>query len=251
MSTYSLSGTGVQALSANVTALRISITTLPAGLPSGRANPTNHFDIGLVRFSDGTAYWTPVPILGGPQWVGVPAGSTSIGYKLLNGAVVSVVEVIGGTSPFAFAPSTLAYASVLSAAMDYCAAHSGASPIDQLLNNGDWYAFVFFLTQTSAGFHAATNATLAVPAGRTLILVQAFFDPQINDTANRGAMFFDSTAGADIYTSRQNWAGSMLFRDAIANRFPQIPTGHTAVARVWDTDATSRGSGAIWLAKLA
>ena len=55
------------------------------------------YDQGLIRFSDGTAYWSPVPILGGPQFIPVPANATSIGYALLGGAVVSVTEVIGGT----------------------------------------------------------------------------------------------------------------------------------------------------------
>lgn len=99
MSTYSLSGAGVQGLSNRVTAVHVNITTLPAGLTHGRANPTNNFDIALFRFGDGTGYGPPIPINGGPDWIGVPVGTTSLGYSVLNGAVLSVIEVIGGAGP--------------------------------------------------------------------------------------------------------------------------------------------------------
>ncbi len=100
MATYSLSGSGVQALSANVTALHVSITTLPAVAGFGRANPAAYYDVGLLRFGDGTGYWAPFPVHGGPEWFGVPPGTTHLGYGLIGAAVISVVEVIGGISPF-------------------------------------------------------------------------------------------------------------------------------------------------------
>jgi hypothetical protein len=100
MSTYTLSGSGTQTLTANTTAAHLTITTLPAGLPKGRANPVNNFEIGLIRFGDGTGFWEPIPVLGGPQWIGIPNGATQFGYSMLNGSVVSFVEVIGGVNPF-------------------------------------------------------------------------------------------------------------------------------------------------------
>lgn len=111
MTAYTLSGSGVQALSAGTTAMYLAITTLPAGLPSGRANPTNHFDVGLVRFGDATGFFAPVPVLGGPQWIGVPVGTTRMGYAMLNGAVVTATEAIGGptTLPLVLANATLTY----------------------------------------------------------------------------------------------------------------------------------------------
>lgn len=89
----------------------LAITTLPAGLPSGRANPVNHFDVGLIRFGDTTGFFAPIPVLGGPQWVGVPVGTTRMGYAMLNGAATTVTEVIGGstTLPLVLANATLTY----------------------------------------------------------------------------------------------------------------------------------------------
>jgi hypothetical protein len=100
VSSYVLSGTGTQALSAGVTALHVSITTLPAGTGAGSANPTNYFHVAALRFGDGTGYWTPFFVEGGPQWFGVPAGTTQLGYSVFGAGVITVTEVIGGTSPF-------------------------------------------------------------------------------------------------------------------------------------------------------
>lgn len=97
MSTYSLSGSGTHALTASTTGLQVTITTPSSIGGLGRSNPVARYDQGLIRFSDGTSYWPPVAILGGPQFIPVPANASSIGYALLGGAVVSVVEVIGGT----------------------------------------------------------------------------------------------------------------------------------------------------------
>jgi hypothetical protein len=97
MSTYSLSGSGTHSLTADTTGLQVTITTIGAFGGVGRASPIARYDQGLIRFSDGTSYWPPVPILGGPQFIPVPQNATSIGYALLGGCVVSVTEVIGGT----------------------------------------------------------------------------------------------------------------------------------------------------------
>jgi hypothetical protein len=97
MSTYSLSGSGTHSLTADTTGLQVTITTIGAFGGVGRSSPIARYDQGLIRFSDGTSYWPPVPILGGPQFIPVPQNATSIGYALLGGCVVSVTEVIGGT----------------------------------------------------------------------------------------------------------------------------------------------------------
>lgn len=100
MATYSLSGTGVQALSANVTAAHITVTTTPTNSGHGSANPTNLYHVALLRFGDATGYFDAVPVVGGPQWLAVPAGTTRLGYACQNGAVISFAEVIGGSRPF-------------------------------------------------------------------------------------------------------------------------------------------------------
>lgn len=100
MSTYSLSGSGVQALSSNVTALHIAITTMATYPGQGTANPTNYYHIALLRIGDAVGFFDAVPVTGGPQWMAVPAGATRLGYSCAAGAVISVAEVIGGTPPF-------------------------------------------------------------------------------------------------------------------------------------------------------
>lgn len=100
MSTYSLSGTGVQALSSNVTAVHVTVTTLPSRYGQGTANPTNYYDVCLLRFGDATGYFDAIPVVGGPQWLAVPSGATRCGYAVKGGAVISLAEVIGGTPPF-------------------------------------------------------------------------------------------------------------------------------------------------------
>src|SRR5215831_16125568 len=100
MSTYALTGTGVQALSANVTAVHVSITTPPAQSYNGSAHPANYYHVALLRFGDTTGYFDAVPVVGGPQWMAVPSGSTQLGYACQGNAAISVAEVIGGTPPF-------------------------------------------------------------------------------------------------------------------------------------------------------
>jgi hypothetical protein len=100
VATYSLSGSGTQALSANVTALHITITTLPASALAGSATPQNYYQVALLRFGDAVGYFDAFPVVGGPQWVAVPNGTTRLGYSCSSTAVISVVEVIGGTPPF-------------------------------------------------------------------------------------------------------------------------------------------------------
>lgn len=100
VATYTLSATGVQALSANVTAFHVTISTPPLNPGSGAANPLDYYGIGFLRPGDASAFWDPFAISGGPQWLPCPFGATRVGYSLLNGAVVSLVEVFG-PSPLA------------------------------------------------------------------------------------------------------------------------------------------------------
>jgi len=66
----------------------------------------------LLRFGDGVGFWAPIAINGDPQWIGVPTGTTQLGYAVLDAGVISVVEVIGGVSPFG--PSALSQLSDVS-----------------------------------------------------------------------------------------------------------------------------------------
>ncbi len=100
MASYSLSGSGIQTLSAGVVAFHVTITTPPINPGNGGANPVDYYGIGFLRPGDAAAFWDPFAISGGPQWLPCPFGTTRVGYSLLNGAVILLAEV--------FAPSPLA-----------------------------------------------------------------------------------------------------------------------------------------------
>ena len=93
MATYTLSGQGTQTLSASVTALHVTISTIPTGSGHGDSNPTDYWGVGSLRPGNATAFWEPFIVCGGPQWLPVPFGTTRLGYSFASGAVVSVVEV--------------------------------------------------------------------------------------------------------------------------------------------------------------
>jgi hypothetical protein len=100
MATYTLSGSGVQALTAGTTALHVHISTFPVDFGMGTANPSNWFHIGQLRPGDGTTFWRAWPIDATDAWFGLFNGVTQIGYALTGPAVITVTEVIGGSFPF-------------------------------------------------------------------------------------------------------------------------------------------------------
>jgi hypothetical protein len=99
VATYSLSGTGIQTLTANTTSIYLTITTLPIGTEAGAAHPPDYYDVGQIRLGDATGFFDAIVVVGGPQWIGLPIGCTRVGYAF-GDAVVSMQEVIGGTRPF-------------------------------------------------------------------------------------------------------------------------------------------------------
>lgn len=105
MSTYSLSGTGTQALSSNVGALHVHVTTMPSNAGNGVANPANYYGIALIRAGDGTAWFTPKPVDATDTWIGLPVGTTEIGYSFLDGAAANVTEVFGASPLVGSTPS--------------------------------------------------------------------------------------------------------------------------------------------------
>lgn len=101
MVSFTLTGTGVQSLSASVVALHVSVTALPLTAGNGLANPLDHYGVGLIRPGDSLAFWDAYPITGGPQWLPLPFGTIRLGYALVTGGQVTVDEV--------FAPAPLAF----------------------------------------------------------------------------------------------------------------------------------------------
>lgn len=89
----------MQPLTPGTAALHVTIATPPARGRAGRANPTNYFDVALLRFGDGVGFGDEQPVTGGPQWLAVPTGTTQVGYACLTGAVLTVAEVAGAAAP--------------------------------------------------------------------------------------------------------------------------------------------------------
>lgn len=106
MATFTLTGTGTHSLTPGTVALRVTVTTLPTSAGSGFSYPADQYGVGFLRFTDGTAYWDPWPIVGGPQWIPVPNGSAGVGYALLSVSAVSITEV-SSPAPLAFPLSAL------------------------------------------------------------------------------------------------------------------------------------------------
>lgn len=92
MVAYSLTGMGVQALTAGTRRLFIDVTALPGDLKFGTANPTNYYHLGLIRAGVLGHFADPVPIEAVNAFLDLPSGTDSIGYSLHPGAVISVAE---------------------------------------------------------------------------------------------------------------------------------------------------------------
>lgn len=97
MSTYTLSGSGIQAISSNVGALHIHFPSAPSSSAFGLANPPNYYGLGLLRAGDATAWFPAKPIEALDQWFPLPTGTTRIAYSFFGGLSVTVTEVAGAS----------------------------------------------------------------------------------------------------------------------------------------------------------
>lgn len=93
MSSYDLSGVGVQALSTSVTRITVAVLAFGTRYSVGEASPANYFKLGLLRFGIGGAYAPATPIDGASIYRDAPAGADALGYSLWPGVSVRVTEV--------------------------------------------------------------------------------------------------------------------------------------------------------------
>jgi len=98
VASYTLSGHGTQALTAGTGAIHWHVNTFPSRAGQGQAFPINYFDVGLLRAGDGTGFFPARPVDALDGWMGLPVGTTTLGYSLFGSTVVVVTEV-AGTSP--------------------------------------------------------------------------------------------------------------------------------------------------------
>jgi len=89
---YSLSESGVQTLTAGVTALSIVVTP-GTFVEQGQANPVNYFHAGLLRAGSPSGYMRVVPIDAATQWLTLPVGCDRLGYQLFRGTTLVVTEL--------------------------------------------------------------------------------------------------------------------------------------------------------------
>lgn len=92
MSHYDLAGVGVQALTPATARLFVAITVSPIVSGTGRANPVNRFDIGLLRLGVGDWYFPARPIDADQMVLDLPSGVDNLGYSLFQIAEIGVDE---------------------------------------------------------------------------------------------------------------------------------------------------------------
>jgi len=108
MATYSVSGRGTHAVTSGTGSLHVHVDTLPYSAGEGTANPPNLYHVGYVRAGDGTAWWEPSLIQAVDAWIGIPNGSTILGYSVADGGAITITEV-AGSYPLASSASSAAF----------------------------------------------------------------------------------------------------------------------------------------------
>lgn len=91
MATYTLSGTGVQAIS-SPGSLAITITVGGGSAQIGTANPANLYHVGLLRIGNTHGYGPAVPIDAVNMLLPCINGATLLGYALTTGITITAEE---------------------------------------------------------------------------------------------------------------------------------------------------------------
>lgn len=93
MASYTLTGSGVQALTPGTAALYLQATTLDPVVGMGRATPANLFGLGMVRAGNPYGFAPMVPLDCADFWFILPAGTTRLGYTILADSEVTATEL--------------------------------------------------------------------------------------------------------------------------------------------------------------
>jgi hypothetical protein len=91
MATYTLTGSGIQAISAPG-CLAIVVTVFPTAYGAGNASPSNWYDLGLLRVGNAQGYLSTVPIDATNLLLPCPAAATHLGYSLKPGVTITAEE---------------------------------------------------------------------------------------------------------------------------------------------------------------
>lgn len=254
MSTYTLSGSGIQSLSAGTGALHVTLVSVPDPAGNGGANPLDYYGVGVLRAGDSVAFWEPFTVCGGPQWIGLPTGTTRIGYALPAGVTISVAEV-AAPSPLALALDDLSDVVITSATdtqvLTYQSSTAkwinanppsggggGGGATSQLLNYAYAGADIASAVGTGGVWNdlpgsAMPNQTFTPTSSTALLLVVVNASVLVGETSNwiAARLLFDS-AGTQVIR--------LLNGQMMATTAPQVyanPLVGTAVAGPFSTAA--------------
>jgi len=159
---YTLSGSGLQPLNAGLRGLHVHLTRYPFTYKNGQANPTNLYDVGLLRVGNAYGFREVRPLDGLDMWVPVDSDTTRLGYSVFSNGEISVEEV-------------------------------AAAPVVPTLtevwqrNPAAWGTLAYREGSTAVG--DTVGATYTVPAGRRLMLSGVELYVSVRDAAPASSRF--------------------------------------------------------------
>lgn len=125
--------------------------------------------------------------------------------------------------------------------------------VDQILEIGNYRIFMFFSSHDAAGWKAATNATLTVPSGHSLVVLQWYGSGTLPaDPTNRKVRFATSggvdVINADVFTRTGSfvWMGDL----GATLELKKVDAGTTVRLEMWNSDANSRSMGGLIITRL-
>jgi hypothetical protein len=99
MASWSAIGSGSHALTAGTELLFVDINTLPAGVSSGNANPTNYYGVGLVRVGFHGSYRHPVPVDSFTTLIDIPSNADVVAWSVFPDGALTFTEFPSGATP--------------------------------------------------------------------------------------------------------------------------------------------------------
>ena len=100
MATYSLSGSGIQAITPGTARIYVLVDFIRPDAENGLAAPVNYYHIGLLRAGTSGFYSRVIPVDGENIYADIPTDTDSIGYALFGGSTIVLSEdtPVGPTS---------------------------------------------------------------------------------------------------------------------------------------------------------
>ncbi|MBA0084852.1 MAG: hypothetical protein HRJ53_07645 [Acidobacteria bacterium Pan2503] len=225
MASYNLTGIGTQGLTAGTTRLFVSVTSFPGREKFGRANPTNYYDLGLLRAGVQGSFGATRDIDAALMFWDLPANTDTLGYSLFPGTNVTVSEgapiggthqfgttTIGGTgndnvfTTFAFVKATSLPASngTLSAIVGYLYAQGAAGLEVALYADSSNHPAGLISSTTTPVTPGATQSWFSVPLSASIVSgTQYWFGLRCTNagvSVDIWVAYTSTTSGTELYT---------------------------------------------------